>query len=293
MKAFLTLTVAIVIFDGAVVVANAQQLSVQPSTVQDEMSRFQSKVHSFSVSVPSGWVIQDLSDADTNSLLTEMLHGYRILAQLCPQEQSFRGVGGEYNCNEARDLVSINRYPKLSEEPEFASIAKGSNNSIAANEYFLKYQIRQLQELGYTNVNIVNNTVKEINVTDTNTNKTIAEIPSNLVEVTYTKNSTGMRSYFLLTATNAISNMGIISGYGISYEGDAAKMPSSSVPQPVNQILQSFGFVKGESNGNLTKAANVTNGSSANSTSQLNERPPPIALPTAVLRYQANNTSPN
>lgn len=293
MKSLLGLTAAVLTLSNiAFLPGNAQQQQPpdQPSTVQDQMSKFRSKAHSFGVSVPGGWVIQDLSDADTNSLLTEMLHGYRILAQLCPQDQAFHGIGGTYNCNEARDLVYINRYPKLSEEPEFASISKDNYNSTAANEYFLKYQIRKLEELGNRDVRVINNTGTVINVTNMNTNNTIAEVPANLLEMAYTKNSTETRAYILSTATNAISNIGMISGYAIIYEGDAAKMPSSNLPQSVNQVFRSFEFVKEEDSQDSSIAADRSGGGSANSTSPLSERPPPIALPSAILQYEANNT---
>src|SRR5919199_1196373 len=289
MNAFLPLTIAIMTCSGSVVV-NAQQLPGQPPIPQGENTKFQSIGHNFSISIPQGWVIQNLSDADTSSLLAEMLHGYRILAQLCPQEQAFRGIGGTYNCNEAHDIIYINRYPNLSDEPEFASIANDNNNSVAANEYFLKYQITKLEELGYSDVNLTNNTGTVINVSDATTNRTISKVPGNLVEMTYTKNSTETRGYFLLTATNAISDTGIISGYDIFYEGDAGKMPSGSPPQPIKQVFESFEFVK-EQSSEQQVAADDNSSRSSNSSAGPATQQPAIALPSAILQYQANNTT--
>jgi hypothetical protein len=235
----LAVTIVIITFDN-ILMANAQQLSSQPITLQEEGRTFQSISDSFSVVVPQGWVIQDVSSTDTTTLLAEMLEDYRILARLCPQEEAVLDIGDTYNCEGAQDRIIINEYPNVADEAEFASVV---NNSLK-NEQFLKYQIQKLQEFGYDNINIVNNTDMRINVTSTDTNETIAMVPAKLVEMMYTANSTETRGYFLLSATNATSNLGLISGYSIFYEGAATTTPSSSPPVPIKQIFQSFEFVK-------------------------------------------------
>jgi hypothetical protein len=239
MMAALAVTIVIITFDN-ILMANAQQLSTQPITLQEEGRTFQSISDSFSVVIPQGWVIQDVSSTDTSTLLAEMLEDYRILARLCPQEQAVLDIGDTYNCEEVQDRVSINEYPNLAEEGESASVA---NNSLK-NEQFLKYQIQKLEEFGYSNINIVNNTDMRINVTITDTNETIAMVPAKLVEMMYSANSTETRGYFLLSATNATSNLGLISGYSIYYEGAATTTPSGSPPVPIKQVFQSFEFVK-------------------------------------------------
>jgi hypothetical protein len=237
--AVLAVTIVIMIFDN-LLMANAQQLSNQPITLQEEGRKFQSINDSFSVVVPQGWVIQDVSSNDTTTLLAEMLEDYRILARLCPQEQAVSDRGDTYNCEEAQDRVSINEYPNLADEAESASVA---NNSLT-NEQFLEYQIQKLQEFGYSDINIVNNTDMRINVTSTDTNETIAMVPAKLLEIMYSVNSTETRGYFLLSATNATSSLGLISGYSIFYEGAEATTPSGGPPSPIKQIFQSFEFVK-------------------------------------------------
>jgi hypothetical protein len=239
--AILAVIIAIMSF-GNVIMANAQQLPSQRATLQAENGTFQSINDSFSVVVPEGWVIEDVSSTDTSILLTEIMEGHRTLAQLCPQEQALPDIGSTYKCKEAQDRIYINRYPNLAGEPEFASI---TNNNIITNEPFLKYQIQKLQELGYSDINILNNTEMTINVTSTDTNRTIAMVPAKLVEMMYSANSTQTRGYFLLSATNATSNLGLVSGYSIFYEGAAAMTPSGSPPAPVKQVFQSFEFVKG------------------------------------------------
>jgi hypothetical protein len=236
--AVLAVTIVIMAFDN-ILMANAQQLSSQPITLQEGRT-FQSIRDSFSVVVPQGWVIQDVSSTDTTTLLAEMLEDYRILARLCPQEQAVSDSGDTYSCEEAQDRVAINEYPNLADEAESASVA---NNS-STNEQFLKYQIQKLQEFGYSDINIVNNTDMRINVTSTDTNETIAMVPAKLLEFLYSVNSTETRGYFLLSATNATSNLGLISGYSIFYEGAEATTPSGGPPSPIKQIFQSFQFVK-------------------------------------------------
>src|SRR5919202_1632349 len=68
-------------------IANAQQQPTSQSSVtQDRRSSFQSTRDSYRVQVPSGWVIHDVKNTGV-TLLAEVLQGYGILAQLCPQEQ--------------------------------------------------------------------------------------------------------------------------------------------------------------------------------------------------------------
>src|SRR5919204_4308098 len=281
-KAILALTILTLIFVN-IAMANAQQVSSQSIPLQQEGKEFQSISDGFSILVPAGWLVQDVSSTDTSSLLTEMLQSYRILAQLCPQEQALHDNGDKYNCDEAQDLIYVNQYPKLADEPEFASIANGNNNDkIIANEDFLKYQIRKLQEIGYSDIKIVNNTDVPINIINTDTNKTTAKVPANLVEMTYTKNSTETRGYFLLTATNATSNTGIISGYRIFYEADAAKILSASQAERIKQVFQSFEFVKGQGEGESVAADAAKN--PANSTGSATQQSA-ISLPSAFLQY--------
>jgi hypothetical protein len=239
--AILAVIIAIMTFFGHVIMASAQQLPSQEPTPQAENGTFQSINDSFSVLVPEDWVIEDVSSTDSSILLTEIMEGYRTLAQLCPQDQALPDVGSTYTCEEAQDRIYINRYPNLAGEPEFASIA---NNNVITNEHFLEYQIQKLQELGYSDITILNNTEMTINVTSTDTNRTTAMVPAKFVEMMYSANSTQTRSYFLLSVTNATSNLGLISGYSIFYEGSAAMTPSGTPPAPVKQVFQNFEFVK-------------------------------------------------
>ena len=55
----------------------------------------------------------------------------------------------------------------------------------------------------------------------------------------------------MLAATNATSHLGIISGYSLSYEANAATLPSVFPPEPILRIFQSFELVKEAGEGGL------------------------------------------
>jgi hypothetical protein len=238
MKPTLALIVAIFLF-GNIATGNAQVLSSQ-GLIPDQQDRtFESVSDSFRITVPGGWVIEDIYSTDTDALLGEMQQGARLLARLCPQEQALADNDGAYNCEEADERIDIQRYPNLADEPEFASIA----NSNTTNENFLSYHMVKLQKLGYSDFSIVQNVNTRINVISADTNNTIAIVPANFIEMRYNSaNSVDTKGYFLLAATNATSKAGIVSGYSLSYEADAAILPSGS-PAELELIFQSFEFV--------------------------------------------------
>jgi hypothetical protein len=238
-KPTLALTIAIFLF-GNITAGNAQVPSSQ-GLIPDQQDRtFESVSDSFRINVPEGWVIEDIHKTDTDSLLGEMQQGSRLLARLCPQEQALADNDGAYNCKEADERIDIQRYPNLADEPEFDSII----NSNTTNENFLKYHMLKLQKLGYTDFSILQNVNTTINVISADTNNTLAIVPANFIEMSYNSaNSVDTKGYFLLAATNATSKAGIVSGYSLSYEADAAILPSGNPPE-LEQIFQSFEFVK-------------------------------------------------
>jgi hypothetical protein len=248
----IVLTIAILLL-GNLHVGNAQVLSNQAATPKEPDNTFQSIADSFSIAVPDGWVIHDAYSTDTDTLLDEMMQGSRLLAQLCPQEQALGDNDGTYSCEESNESVYIQRYPNLADEPEVASI----DNIDITNEDLLDYHIVKLQELGYSEISILQNTNMTINVINSDTNKTIAIMPANLIEMRYNSpNSNDTRGYFMLAATNATSNVGIISGYTLSYEADAATLPSGGPPEPIQRIFQSFDFLTKTREGELAAQHN-------------------------------------
>jgi hypothetical protein len=238
-KPTLALTITIFLF-GNIAATNAQVLSSQAVTPEEQDRKYQSVSDSFSIAVPEGWVIEDVYNTDTDALLGEMQQGSRLLARLCPREQALADTDGVYDCEEAHNSIYIQRYPNLADEPEFASIA----NSNITNENFLNYHMVKLQKLGYADISILQNIIMTINVVSADTNNTIATVPANFIEMRYNSaNSIDTKGYHLLVATNATSKAGIVSGYSLSYEADAATLPSGNPPE-LEKIFQSFEFVK-------------------------------------------------
>src|ERR671914_1527054 len=91
-----TLTIAVIIVvipfsSNLATIANAQQLE-QP-TNQSEVTEdatttaaAQSAKDSFRVQIPQGWIIHDVDNTGF-TLISEVMQGYGILAQLCPEDQ--------------------------------------------------------------------------------------------------------------------------------------------------------------------------------------------------------------
>jgi hypothetical protein len=245
----LVLIIAIFFIFGNIPLGNTQLLSNQLLSVQEGDRIFQNVSDKFNITVPEGWVIQDVYNTDTITLLEEMMQGSRLLAQICPRDQAIAAIEGTYSCEQSNESIYIQQYPNLADQPEFASIA----NTNVRNENLMEYQIMKLQRLGYNEISILHNTNMTINVINSDTNRTIvATVPANLVEMRYNSpNSTDTRGYFVLAATNATSNLGIISGYSLSYEANAATLPSSFLPEPILSIFKSFEFIKEAKEGEI------------------------------------------
>jgi hypothetical protein len=245
----LLLIIAIFLIFGNIPLGNTQLLSNQLLSVQEGDRIFQNVSDKFNITVPEGWVIQDVYNTDTITLLEEMMQGSRLLAQICPRDQAIAAIEGTYSCEQSNESIYIQQYPNLADQPEFASIA----NTNIRNENLMEYQIMKLQRLGYNEISILHNTNMTINVINSDTNRTIvATVPANLVEMRYNSpNSTDTRGYFMLAATNATSNLGIISGYSLSYEANTATLPSSFPPEPILSIFKSFEFIKEAKEGEI------------------------------------------
>ncbi len=246
--AFITVPIIAVIFLAPnFTIASAQQLSTsQPSGTQSPI--LLSAKDSFRVQLPEGWVIQDVNNTGF-ILAAEVLQGYGILAQLCPQEQgqsapsnvsSTSTSNNRYSgsCQHAREgeVIHIIRYPNLgarlgisSDEDIFTII----NNRDTLPNAVLAYHFQKLQEVGYRDFKIINSIDTTINVDNSTTDlsyrematRTTTAVPAKLVEMTYSTNfapNETRTGYFLLTATAATPrNLGTMTGYSIFYEGNS------------------------------------------------------------------------
>jgi hypothetical protein len=251
--------------------AQPQQVTSQPGEIENGTTTFQSTSDSFSIQVPSGWIIQDVDNAGP-AQLEEVRQGYGILVQLCPEEQqgaaaaASNASGGSTNtisninasrCQGAQEVIHIIRYPDLDTRLSTNNVTTTNNNLTTTTDNILAYHLQKLQEVGYRSMQIVNSTDMTSNLADPQTNETITTVPGKLVEMTYSTNFAPneiKRGYFILTATNStVPNVGTTKGYGVFYEGNSTTTTTpaeittaaASLPLPpqVGQVFDSFELI--------------------------------------------------
>jgi hypothetical protein len=228
-----------------------QQMSRQPSTIEI-ITTAESTTDNFRLRVPQGWVIQDVNNTGA-ALVSEVLEGFGILAQLCPEQQqqaaspnddtntsssSSATISGNNSCRDAQEeVMHIVRYPNLGAKLGFDSEDIITNEDITTDA-ILAYQMQKLQEAGYRNLRIVDNTDTTINVDISaglgDNDTTTATVPAKLVELEYSTNldpTDTKTGYFVSTATDTTTrNLGMITGYGIFYEGTSSFSQDSPLP---------------------------------------------------------------
>ena len=209
-----------------------------------------------------------------------MVEGFRILAQLCTEEEEQQGAAlsnanGSTNNNSCQgaqeEMIHIVRYPNLGAILGISSEDIITNDYIASDTIFA-YQMQKLQEAGYCDIRIVDSTDTTINVDtstgmDNNNNNTVtATVPAKLVEMTYSTASVPdetRRGYLISAATDAAAgNMGTITGYTVFYESTSSSSSTSAVadeegeetmlpvgglllPEPVTEVFDSFELITG------------------------------------------------
>jgi hypothetical protein len=264
--------IMVVLLAANVTVTNAQQQQEQQqlSTSQaitspvsqngtiDTPTLFESTNDSFRVQLPEGWVIQDVNNTGF-TLAAEVLQGYGILAQLCPEGEGGQQQGALTNgststsrCQQQaqEETISIIRYPNLGTR---LGITLDQINDIIVPDFIVEYQIQKLQEVGYKHINIVNSTDTTISlhsITAGDVPFPEAIVPARLVEMTYSTSSapTEMRrGYFILTATNVTPpNLETITGYGIFYEAASgattAATAAEQTTRPSGNLLPSASY---------------------------------------------------
>jgi PKD repeat protein len=266
----------ILLAPNTITITNAQQQQQQPplnsqppALTQNRTTIFQSTEDGVRLSVPQGWVIHDVNN--TGSILSEeSVQGYAILAQLCPQEEeqaALSNVSGRGNtttgCQGSEgDIIHVVRYPDLDTRLFANNATTTANNSmITTTDNILTYHLQKLQEVGYRSMQIVNSTDTTLNVTNAQTNQTIATVPGQFVEMTYNTASSPNETregYFILTATNATRpNVGMTKGYSIFYEGGNSSTAAATadtttssgslalgpLAAPVREVFDSFELV--------------------------------------------------
>jgi plastocyanin len=181
--------------DGSIVVTNVTSISNVTTT-------FQSNVDGFRVQVPSGWLVMDTDNTDPRMQQQEKTVEFGQLAMLCPQTETLPMIGGGHRCSDgAGDSVMIIRFADLQSRPEFAVLAR-ENKSITTSD-LLAYFI-QFFENNYNarNFRLSQDIDKVVNVTDLQTNQTIATAPAKYVEVTYSVGIQSLDAISLLVLSN-------------------------------------------------------------------------------------------
>jgi hypothetical protein len=253
---------------------------------------------SFRVQIPEGWIIQDIV---SNPRLVELeaTRAYGELARLCPEieqhEAALLNEGGSTTgtstddvCIFDLDRILIIRYPDL-------------ETRLGTTDNILTYHLQKLQEMGYTNVQIVNSTEMTINIINPQTNETVATAPSNFVEMTYSPNYAQhetRRGYLISTASNATApNVGTIKGYSVFYEGNTTTSSIASeitttadetnlpLPPAVKQVFDSFELIAASA---TSSPPTPTTPATTTSPSELQA---PVEQPRSFADEQLSDTS--
>jgi hypothetical protein len=243
------IAIAVILLASNFTVINAQQpqqLTNQPGVFESGTSVattiFQSTNDSFRIQVPDGWLAHDLNNTGA-ALQDEITQGYGLLAQVCPEgEQQQAGAAalpnasGTPTCQTAENnVIHIIRYPNLDTA---LSANTTANTTTATNnltiDRVLEYHLQKLREVGYNNIQVVNNTNSIINLINPQSGQTLTNESAKFVEMTYTTASAPDETrtgYFLLTYTDATAplsdsnttsaNLGTTKGYAVFYEGNS------------------------------------------------------------------------
>jgi hypothetical protein len=244
----------------AILNGDRQSAAIQSTTL------FQSANDSFSIQVPQGWIIHDLNNTGS-ALSEEATQGYGILTQLCPEEEqqgaaptppNVGGSGGDtFSCERSENyVIHIIRYHDLDNRLYVGNnVTTNNSNSIITNDNILLYHLQKLQEVGYRGIQTVNSADMTVNLTNPQTNETIATVPAKFVEMTYTTAiapNEAKSGYVISTATNVTApNLGMTKGYTIFYEGSSVSAAEPTIgfgslqqlPPAVKQIFDSFELI--------------------------------------------------
>jgi hypothetical protein len=237
----------------------------QPTEDIQSATPFQSTNDGFSIDVPQGWIIHDVDNTGSSSLSEEAIQGYGVLAQLCPeveQEAQLHNASGMaeiVSCEGSEGyVIHILRYHELDTKLRTANnvtTTSSTNDSIMTNDNILSYHLQKLREVGYRDIRIENSADMTVNLTNPQTNQTIATVPAKFVEMTYSTAiapNEAKSGYLISTASNATApNLGTTKGYTIFYEGSSVSAAEPTIgfgslrqiPPAVKQIFDSFQLI--------------------------------------------------
>jgi hypothetical protein len=225
--------------------AMATRVSLLPSTI------FQSDVDGFRLEVPNKWIIEDIDNTAPNALQAERILGGGLLARLCPEDLAIPQISGKHSCAQATDYVLIFRYSDLKSRPEFADIIQ-KNRNITTSDFVAFYLLFLERLFGFTNFRLLEDIDTTVNVTDPQTNQTIATAHAKYIEVTYL-DGLGQRQdrdiALLIMANDENTGYALIPSMSIM-------RPEHSSPEQ-QQILDSFELLVPNNNGNQSNSSQV------------------------------------
>ena len=264
--ALTTVAIALILVASnfAIINAQQQQLSDQPTVTDNATTTVaQSTKDSFRVQVPQGWIIYDVNNTGF-TLISEVMQGYGILAQLCPEGEGQQQGAARPNTSNSRcqgaqgEVIHIIRYPNLGARLSF-TIDDIINDFDDTANTILSYQMQKLREVGYSDIQIVNSTDAripvDISLSGTNNDDDNDELPpasvaARLVEMTYRTTTASSApselktGYYLLTASDVTpQDLGTMTGYSIFYEGTSSNAAAATIPAAVRQIFGSFELI--------------------------------------------------
>ena len=212
--------------------------SILNATTTTTTTTFQSNVDSIRVQVPNGWVVDDIDNTDSNIQQMEKSRGAVELAVLCPQGETLPKIGGGIECsNGAENDVMIGRFADLGSRPEFSALVR-ENKSITISD-LLAYYIQFVEQFNFKNFRLLENTDRAVNVTDPQTNQTIAIAPAKYVETSYVSPlGAPLREIDLFVLGND-GNTGYILNAAVSTRTNLSPPPEELTPEQ-QQIFDSF-----------------------------------------------------
>ena len=220
---------------GETTTASSSRISRGGATTP--LTIFQSNVDGIRVGVPEGWIVDDTDNTDPINQNRERNNGAGQLAVLCPQIQATPVIGGGYLCPNEADGVAIFRFADLKSRPEFAGVIQ-ANQAVTISDLVAYYIQATEQRLDFTNIRILESIDIAANVTDPQTNQTIATAPAKYAEMTYLDDQgrRNERDFVLLVLSNDGNT-----GYFL--------VPTTSLPDleelspEQQQIFDTFGLV--------------------------------------------------
>jgi hypothetical protein len=243
----MTTTVLIIMLatTTTITTSHAQQFPLLEPDINAQTGIFQNTVDGIRFKVPSGWVVEDIDNLNSAMVHSQFETGFLILAKACPEQEALPGIGGLYNCEQAKNQVQVMRYSHLEDRPQFAVIENPLD--ITPND-FVAYLIGDFQGRGYTNIQIANSTDTTVNVTsEENPDMVIKTMPAKFVEITYQPGVSlpELRMYAVLVTYPEELNPGtsqIVSGEFIGYQAPAAT--TATIPPAVQEILDTYGIIR-------------------------------------------------